>query len=127
MEQCANDPNFIRLCGRLKDKFGDNGIVSVVIGKVNLDVVEIELWLMSCRVLKRDMELAMLDALSQKAVEAGAKKLRGYYYRTAKNKMVAGLYESFGFTKVSQNGEDTVWELDLEGYKNKNKVIKIVN
>ena len=127
MEQCANDPNFIRLCGRLKDKFGDNGIVSVVIGKVNLDVVEIELWLMSCRVLKRDMELAMLDALSQKAVEAAAKKLRGYYYRTAKNKMVAGLYESFGFTKVSQNGEDTVWELDLEGYKNKNKVIKIVN
>ena len=94
---------------------------------MNLDVVEIELWLMSCRVLKRDMELAMLDALSQKAVEAGAKKLRGYYYRTAKNKMVAGLYESFGFTKVSQNGEDTVWELDLEGYKNKNKVIKIVN
>lgn len=125
MERIAESTEHIRLCGRLKDRFGDNGIVSVVIGRKELDTVHIELWLMSCRVLKRDMELAMLDRLAEEAVKAGAKKLRGYYYKTAKNKMVSGLLESFGFEKVSQDGEDTVWELWLEGYKNKNKVISV--
>jgi len=125
MEQTACDESCIRLCGRLEDKFGDNGIVSVVIGRQNGEVVDIELWLMSCRVLKRDMEFAMLDRLCEEAVKRGAKKLRGYYYKTAKNKMVSSLYETFGFTKVSQNDEDTVWELSLEGYVNKNNVIEV--
>lgn len=125
MEQTANDSSCIRLCGRLQDKFGDNGIVSVVIARMNGETVDIELWLMSCRVLKRDMELAMLDRLCEEAVKRGAKKLKGYYYKTAKNKMVSGLYESFGFEKVGENGEDTVWELSLEGYVNKNKVISL--
>ena len=125
MEQTACDESCIRLCGRLEDKFGDNGIVSVVIGRQNGEVVDIELWLMSCRVLKRDMEFAMLDRLCEEAVKRGAKKLRGYYYKTAKNKMVSSLYETFGFTKVSQNNEDTVWELSLEGYVNKNNVIEV--
>ena len=125
MEQTACDESCIRLCGRLEDKFGDNGIVSVVIGRQNGEVVDIELWLMSCRVLKRDMEFAMLDRLCEEAVKRGAKKLRGYYYKTAKNKMVSSLYETFGFTKISQNDEDTVWELSLEGYVNKNNVIEV--
>lgn len=125
MEQTACDESCIRLCGRLEDKFGDNGIVSVVIGRQNDEVVDIELWLMSCRVLKRDMEFAMLDRLCEEAVKRGAKKLRGYYYKTAKNKMVSSLYETFGFTKISQNDEDTVWELSLEGYVNKNNVIEV--
>ena len=90
-------------------------------------MVDIELWLMSCRVLKRDMELAMLDRLCEEAVKRGAKKLRGYYYKTAKNKMVSSLYESFGFTLVETKGEDTVWELSLEGYTNKNKVINVTH
>lgn len=128
MEKAASDPDRIRLCGRLKDKFGDNGIVSVVIGKTasdSPDTLEIELWLMSCRVLKRDMEFAMLDQLVREAAEKGIRRLRGYYYKTAKNKMVSGLYKKFGFELVKENGEDTVWELEIEGYKNKNKVIAV--
>lgn len=125
MENALADPNKIRLYGRLEDKFGDNGVVSVVIGNLENETVDIELWLMSCRVLKRDMEFAMLDRLCEEAVLRGAKRLRGYYFKTAKNKMVEKLYETFGFKLVSQNGDDTVWELELEGYKNKNNVIKI--
>lgn len=125
MEKTAQDEGCIRLCGRLRDKFGDNGIVSVVIGRVDGEIVNIDLWLMSCRVLKRDMELAMLDRLCEEAVKRGAKRLRGYYFKTAKNKMVSGLYESFGFEKISESGDDTVWELSLEGYRNKNRVIKV--
>ena len=88
MEQVFADDSYIRLYGRLADKFGDNGIVSVVIGKVNGDTLDIDLWLMSCRVLKRDMEYAMLDNLCDRAKQRGLKTVKGYYYPTAKNKMV---------------------------------------
>ncbi|NLZ46099.1 MAG: HAD-IIIC family phosphatase, partial [Clostridiales bacterium] len=125
MEKTVQDRDSIRLCGRLEDKFGDNGIVTVAIGHKELDTVHIDLWLMSCRVLKRDMELAMLDRFVEECVKTGAKKIKGYYYKTAKNKMVSQLLKTFGFKLVEENGEDTVWEMYLEGYKNQNHVIKL--
>ncbi|TDM09563.1 MAG: hypothetical protein C4K60_10010 [Ideonella sp. MAG2] len=63
IEAIAQNPDMIGLSGQLKDKFGDNGLISVVIGARHGQRVEIDLWLMSCRVLKRDMELAMFDEL----------------------------------------------------------------
>ena len=126
MEAVFADNSYIRLYGKLADKFGDNGIVSVVIGKINGDTLDIILWLMSCRVLKRDMELAMLDALCERAKERGLKTLTGYYYPTAKNKMVKDLYQSFGFTQVSVDEDgNTVWTLPLDGYTCKNKYINV--
>ena len=126
MEQVFADDSYIRLYGRLADKFGDNGIVSVVIGKVNGDTLDIDLWLMSCRVLKRDMEYAMLDNLCDRAKQRGLKTVKGYYWPTAKNKMVKELYGDFGFTKVSEDADgNTVWELSLSGYKPKNKYITV--
>ena len=125
IEEVSESECHIRLCGRLTDKFGDNGIVSVVIARCEGDTAHIELWLMSCRVLKRDMELAMLDELVKKCRERGIRRIVGYYYKTPKNNMVAGLYESFGFENVEmcENG-DSVWQLSTEGYVNKNEVIK---
>lgn len=125
MRERAEDGGYITLYGKLADKFGDNGVITVVIGHIDGDVLDIELWLMSCRVLKRNMEHAMLDALAARAREAGVSKLRGYYYKTAKNGMVKDFYREFGFTLVSSDGEDTVWELPLAGYENKNTVIKV--
>lgn len=119
---CKND-NYITLCGRLSDKFGDNGIVSVIIGRKNNEKLDIELWLMSCRVLKRDMELAMLDSLVREAKKQGLKRLVGYYFKTPKNNMVKDLFADFGFLNVEKNNDDSVWELDIENYENKNKYI----
>ena len=108
------------------DKFGDNGVVSVVIGEHNGDCLDVQLWLMSCRVLKRDMEFAMLDTLVEKCVARGIKTIRGYYYPTAKNKMVKDLYGTFGFEKVSEDeAGNTVWQLDVAGYEKKNHVIAV--
>ena len=76
MEAVAASPNHIRLCGRLRDKFGDNGIVSVVIGEQIEQTLHIDLWLMSCRVLKRDMELAMLDELVAQCQALSTQKSR---------------------------------------------------
>lgn len=126
MEELYKSSGYIRLCGRLTDKFGDNGIVSVVIGKINGESLDIILWLMSCRVLKRDMEYAMLDTLVKNAAQRGIKKLKGYYYPTAKNKMVRTLYSDFGFEKIYEDSEkNTVWSLDINGYGEKNKVITV--
>ena len=121
VEQMAQDPGYITLYGKLKDKFGDNGVVSLVIGKKNGDTLELILWLMSCRVLKRDMEQAMLDTLVWQSRESGIRKLHGYYYKTAKNAMVKDFYGAMGFQKLSEKDGDSEWEYVIpEKYENKN-------
>ena len=126
IEDISVSPDYIRLYGKLTDKFGDNGIVSVLIGRKENCVLHIELLLMSCRVLKRDMEYAMLDALVDKCREQGITAVRGYYYPTRKNGMVQKLYADFGFTEVSGDDEgNTVWEMQIEGYRPKNRYISV--
>lgn len=126
IEEITVNNNYIKLCGRLKDKFGDNGIVSIIIGKKENKILKIDLWLMSCRVLKRNMEYAMLDTLVETAKLCGIEKIMGFYYKTKKNNMVKNLFGDFGFEKISENkSEDTVWELNLDSYKNKNNVIEV--
>lgn len=130
IEEVAADPKHITLYGKLGDKFGDNGVVSIVIGRIdgiNSDELHMELWLMSCRVLKRDMEFAMMDELVDKARGAGIKKLIGYYYPTAKNAMVKDFYGLQGFTKISEDSEgNTIWEFEItDTYEKKQHVIEI--
>ncbi len=126
MEAVLASDAYIRRYGRLTDKFGDNGIVSVVIGRREGTALHIELWLMSCRVLKRDMELAMLDALVVAAQDAGITDIFGYYYPTKKNGMVRELFGSFGFDKQSEDEEgNSVWRLPTDGYLLKNEVIDV--
>lgn len=130
IEEAATDPEHITLYGKLTDKFGDNGVVSIVIGKIQgeaHDELHIELWLMSCRVLKRDMEYAMMDELVSQARAVGVKKLVGYYYPTAKNAMVKEFYGLQGFTKVAEDEQgNTTWEFEItNNYKQKQHVITV--
>lgn len=130
LEAWSADENYITLYGKLEDKFGDNGVVSVVFGhmdEADKSVFHIDLWLMSCRVLKRDMEFAMMDALAEKCLACGVSSIYGYYYPTAKNKMVKDFYGLQGFEKVSEDeAGNAVWKFDLAaGYEVKNKVIAV--
>lgn len=130
IEKVASDKSHIALYGKLEDKFGDNGVVSIVIGRIDgekSDELHMELWLMSCRVLKRDMEFAMMDELVHKARNSGIKKIIGYYYPTAKNAMVKDFYALQGFNKISEDAEgNTVWEYEIEdNYINKQNVINV--
>lgn len=132
IEAAANDPERITLYGKLGDKFGDNGVVSIVIGKIGGDAhdeLHMELWLMSCRVLRRDMEFAMMDELVEKAKTSGIKKIIGYYYPTAKNAMVKEFYALQGFTKISEDNDgNTVWEFNIsDDYRKKQHVITVNN
>lgn len=127
IEKIASDSNFITLYGKLQDKFGDNGVVSVVFGHCDGENFHIDLWLMSCRVLKRDMEFAMMDCLVEKCQNHGIKKIFGYYYPTAKNKMVKDFYGLHGFSKIDEDSDgNATWVLkNISEYKNRNEVIKL--
>ncbi len=116
--QIASDPDFIPLYGRLQDVFGDNGLVSAIIGRLSARTLHVDLWIMSCRVLKREMELAMLDELVRRAAEAGATQLVGYYLRTPKNALVKDHYENLGFRLDSaiDDGSASVWTLSVADY-----------
>ena len=114
IERIAEDSRYITLYGRLQDRFGDNGLVSVVIAEKEGKDVHIRLWLMSCRVLKRGVEEAMMEELAKKVRLAGGEKLIGYYYPTAKNGMVRDFYRAHSFSLVDDADGNTVWEHRLE-------------
>ncbi|MDL2219659.1 HAD-IIIC family phosphatase [Ruminococcaceae bacterium OttesenSCG-928-O06] len=126
LQAMAENPAFICLYGKLEDRFGDNGVVSVVAAEAEAGALHIRLWLMSCRVLKRGMEQAMMDALAARAAARGIKQLVGYYYKTAKNQMVQDFYAEFGFQKVAETPEgDSEWRLELSAYRPQNRWIKV--
>jgi FkbH-like protein len=114
VEAISRDPAFVTLYGRLADKFGDNGLVSVLIGRASHETVELDLWLMSCRVLKREMELAIFDALVEECQARGIRNIVGVYIPSKKNGMVAGHYASLGFTRVDgASGGRELWQYDV--------------
>ncbi|WP_183579719.1 HAD-IIIC family phosphatase [Mucilaginibacter sp. X5P1] len=105
----------------LEDKFGDNGLICVVIlEKESTDVLFIDTWFMSCRVLKRGMENFVLNTLVAIAKENGFKYLKGEYIPTPKNEMVKNHYLNLGF--ISEN-DNNVWLLDVNNYSPKKNFI----
>ena len=98
-----NDPAAFGLQLRLLDRFGDNGVIAIVIGKmIDTESCAIDTWLMSCRVLGRGVEAATLNLVAAAARRLGATRLVGEYRPTAKNGMVAGHYERLGFTDAGE-------------------------
>jgi FkbH-like protein len=105
------DPAWITLTVSLSDRFGDNGLISVLLARVNGDALEIDTWLMSCRVLKRGVEQFLLNYLCALARGAGVKTVLGEYVPTAKNSLVRDHYAALGFAPAGegQNGH-TQWQ-----------------
>lgn len=119
VESLMDDDSYITLYGRLIDKFGDNGIVTSIIGHVQGDVMDIDLWIMSCRTFKRKLEHAMFDQLVAAAAAKGVKKIVGHYYPTAKNLLVKDFYATIGFEKVDEDekGNCTFEFTAFQGYQ----------
>jgi FkbH-like protein len=99
------DPNAFGLQLRLLDRFGDNGVIAIIVGRLreNQDLY-IDTWLMSCRVLGRQVEPTTLNLIAQEALKLGARRLVGEYIPTKKNGMVKDHYAKLGFT-VMDRGE----------------------
>lgn len=115
IESMANDPDVIDLSFTLEDKFGDNGLIAVVImKKKDQETLFIDTWFMSCRVLKRGMENFTLNTMVEYAKKKGYKRIIGEYIPTPKNKMVEQHYSNLGFTPIESLSNQYV--LDLDSY-----------
>lgn len=116
LREFAETPGHSLLSARLRDKFGDNGIVSVIHLAPNKNSLEFETWVMSCRVLGRSLEEAVLEVAVRIARAQGAQDLRGFYLPTERNALVKGLYARLGFAPVSLDPVREEWSLRLEDY-----------
>jgi FkbH-like protein len=116
--QMESDSSVACFSARLRDRFGDNGIISIVICRDRGELWYIDTWLMSCRVLGRQVEQALLKHMAAIARETGKTALLGHYVPGPKNSMVERHYEALGFQRASEreNGE-TFWRLDLTTFQ----------
>lgn len=125
IEALANNPNVIDLSFTLEDKFGDNGLIAVVIMKpLDKETLFVDTWFMSCRVLKRGMENFTLNTMVEKAMASGYNRIIGEYLPTPKNKMVENHYKDLGFTPV-EGASTAQYELYLNDYEVKECFIEI--
>jgi FkbH-like protein len=121
------DPRALTLQLRLIDRFGDNGIISLLIGELAPDgTLTMDTWLMSCRVLGRQVEEATLNLLAAEAAKMGAKAIEGIYLPTKKNGMVREHYGKLGFEKLEESAEGSRWRLELGAFKPREVFMKTV-
>ena len=124
IEAMAADQNVIDLSFTLEDKFGDNGLIAVIIMKrQDAETLFIDTWFMSCRVLKRGMENFTLNTMVERAKVAGYKRIIGEYLPTPKNKMVEQHYPQLGFNPL-ENASSAQYVLEVDTYQPRECYIK---
>lgn len=117
IEAYANNPDVIDLSFTLEDKFGDNGLIAVVImKKQDEETLFVDTWFMSCRVLKRGMENFTLNTMVQKARQKGFQRIVGEYIPTVKNKMVEQHYINLGFEPIHEECR-FLYEMKINNYQ----------
>ena len=102
---------------RVRDRYADNGLVGVAISHLDGEVCEIDSFLLSCRVIGRTVESALLSHLAQAAAMRGRKRLAGWFLPTKKNAPAREFYRQHGFELAKQNGDGGLWPLDLTQHK----------
>jgi FkbH-like protein len=104
----------VHLTLRLRDRFTDHGLVGVLIGRIDGNELDIDTWLLSCRVIGRTAERAMLGTLAAEAQRRGCATLRGTYIPTSKNGLVHDLYPSLGFELLDDDAGTTTWSRAID-------------
>lgn len=99
---------------RVKDRFGDHGLVGVLIARAEMEIWELDSFLLSCRVIGRTVETALLAFLADEARASGAHKLQGWFLPTPKNTPAQSFYADHQFQIIAQQEAGTLWALDLE-------------
>ena len=118
--------DYITFTVRLSDKFGDHGLISVVIGEKKGEIMAIDTWLMSCRVLERQVEEEVINEIIRLARLKRCEKVLGIYLPTAKNGMVRDLYPRMGFELLQESGERLEFVRYLLDYREKKTRIGII-
>ncbi|MGE3776364.1 MAG: HAD-IIIC family phosphatase, partial [Pirellulaceae bacterium] len=107
------DPQCVHLYLRLRDRFTDHGLVAVLIGSIRAEILEIDTWLMSCRVLGRTVEAEMLRQVCRLAAERHCHTIRGIYIPTPKNEPARDVYARFNFAREAEIDGAVFWTYDL--------------
>jgi FkbH-like protein len=126
VQAVMNDPSFFHFTTRLKDRFGEHGLIGVVVGQVVRETAYIDTWLMSCRVLKRQVEEEVLNEIVRLASFHKCTSIRGVYRPTAKNGMVRDHYRTFGFTPILEREDRLEFELDPRLYQHRSTTIRVI-
>jgi FkbH-like protein len=113
LQAFMRDPSCVHFSLRLRDRFTDHGLVSLMIALRQGDLLDIDTWLMSCRVIGRRVEATMLAYLCQRAAQLGCTSIRGTYIPTAKNGMVKDVFAEFGFDLLEATGDTFTWLYNL--------------
>jgi FkbH-like protein len=112
--ELAKNPAWKVYAIRVKDRLGDNGLTGVVITHDAQDLAEIDTFLLSCRVVGRTVETAILSFLIDQARRRGRTHLQGWFSPTKKNDLAKEFYAQHNFHAVEQNGRGELWSLDLD-------------
>jgi FkbH-like protein len=104
---------YVTMYLRLRDRFVDHGLVGVLIAEQQGETIDIDTWLMSCRVIGRTVETAMFERLCEIAVDRGCTEVKGAFTPTSKNSVVRDLFERLGFTHLATHDGRTSWSYDI--------------
>ena len=120
----AADRETLTLQVRLVDQFGDNGMISAIIAIPEAEDWVLETWVMSCRVLGREVEHVVLNQIAAEACARGIRRLIGVYRPTERNGMVREHYAKLGFVRAAASDSEDRWVLDLAQFAARDVPIK---
>jgi len=111
IKQIMESEDYLTFQVNLRDKYGEYGIVSLLIGKIEGDTLFIDTWIMSCRVLKRGVEKFLLDELMNKCKKVGVKTVLGEWLETRKNHIVKNHFRDLGF-----ESDKNYWSMEVNNF-----------
>ena len=114
--EMAKRPEWHIFSIRVRDRFGDHGLVGVAIAHDEGEQCEVDTFLLSCRVIGRTVETALLAHLAESAAQRGRKRLVGWFLPTKKNAPARDFYAQHGFERQETNGAGSLWMLDLKSF-----------
>lgn len=114
MSNIANTPGYDVYAVRVRDRLGDNGIAGVMITRRDGEFCNLDAFLLSCRVIGRTIETAMLSFLIEKSRREGIRLLQGWFMLTAKNAPAQDFYKTHGFFPVQSDDSRTLWSISIE-------------
>lgn len=127
MKELLTKESYITITSRLVDKYGDNGLVSTLIATVYGEEANINLWVMSCRVFKRNLEYTMFDVFIEECKKRNIQWINGYYRPTNKNNQIKNFFETLGFELFSTSEKEDWWKYEIpNNYIYKNTVMEVI-
>jgi FkbH-like protein len=118
IHRMLSDTTYLVDAFSVTDRYGDYGVTGMAVIRQERNLAIVESFLMSCRIIGRNIEYTFFDQLIRQLQIRGVVRIRGEYFPTPKNAQVAGFYEALGFQPVGPHAN--VREISLCDYQFRN-------